>query len=91
VVKVFIDDCCYSMNIGCGLGTWTISGNVHGHPDFRPGEFIYPDTPISYNVDDDIFVTESGKEYHIICYKGNKEEFATQILKDISNYRYGKH
>jgi len=87
----FIDDCGYSMNLGCGSDTWAISGNVHGHPNFGPGQFIHTSAPISYDIDDDTFITKSGRKYHITSYNGSKEKFVEQIMKDISKGGYERH
>jgi len=80
-----IDECCYSMNLGCGRDVWAICGNVHNHPLFSPGQFIFTSTPVSYDINDDTFTTKSGRKYHIASYQGSKEKFAEQINKDIKS------
>ena len=88
---IFIDDCGYSMFLRGGGDIWSVSGNVHNHPSFKQGEFIYPSCPVKFDSTTDTFITKSGKEYHIMSYRDSKEKFVEQVVKDIKNGGYEIH
>jgi hypothetical protein len=74
----------YEMHLNGGGDVWRIGGIVDG-------SYKWLSTPISYDAENDILKTVSGSVYHIDSYDTNKEDFKTQVDKDISLGNYEIH
>ena len=88
---VRICDLRYEMELcgGAKNDIWRLVGEVEDHPNFPPGDTVKPSVPVSFDRENLVFKTHSGREYLIVSYKDSS--VLDQIEKDVLVGNYERH
>ena len=82
---ILLENWRYLVEMGCGVDTWRLYGEVYGHPRFREGRSVFVSTPKSLDKEKRLITTASGKVYQLGNCAANEDEQFQYIEADISN------
>lgn len=69
------------MHMGLGKNTWSLAGNVYGHPFYHDGKHVYVSTPKEFDEEKMQVKAFSGRVYQLgEC--GGKLEEEMQYIRD---------
>ena len=88
-----IFDFCYMMEFGCGGDVWRYHGMCPDHPltQNRADKYISPTRPTSFDEQNMILRTNSGRLYKIMSFCGDQQKIIEQIKSDIKNGKFEVH